>query len=134
MNIETALRTLSAAEKVNASRNLTDEDKLFLLKALQDSLMANMPGAPEHLKIIAASITRMGNNERANVAARAAKEQGRKAEGVQEPATVDQGRAEEGAEAPSRSTEGVEEQAEDAGRADLPSDGPAAAKTRRRKA
>lgn len=129
-NIASSVQLLVAAEKINNSRNLTDAEKLVLLRAIADSIMAEMPGCPEHAKIVRASIERMGRNERAREAAK----QGRQAEGQQDEAPVAEGRAEEGSEAPEGSPEGVSEQAEDAGRADQAEPDTAKPATGKRKA
>lgn len=110
-NIITTVQLISAAEKVNNSRNLTDAEKIELLTAIRESALPGLPGTPSHVKIVAASIERMMTNERA----REAQKQGRKTEGVEESTEVVAGRAEEGAEASEGSTEGVAQQAKDAG-------------------
>jgi hypothetical protein len=134
-NIESSVRLLMTAEKINNSRNLTDAEKLHLLQQLQDSIMVEMPGCPEHAKIIHASIDRMTRNERDSLAKRA-EEQGRKAKGVEKQAQVDIGRAEEAAQEVPRTPEGVTEPAQDVGPVDSPKPDtrPYASKRHKRKA
>lgn len=117
LNIESTVRLYACAEKINASRNLTDAEKLVLFTEIQGCLLTTMPGCPESVRIVHASIERMGANERTRLAA---KEQGRKAEGREEPSEVGAGRVEESPEAPEGPTEGVQEPTEDAGRVDSP--------------
>lgn len=117
-NITEAVQLHIAAEHINTSRNLTDEEKIELLTTLSASLVTDMPGYPGHLKIFRASIERMTRDERARIAARAEK-QGRKAEGVPNEAPVVTERAEE-SEARQGPTEGVKEQAEDGRGFDTP--------------
>lgn len=130
-SIQEILRLFQVAERINSSRNLTDEEKLALLEALCESIPTGIAGLPEAASIVLSSIQRMTKNERANIAKRNAahEEQGRETEGQQEPTEVAPSGVEEG-QAPEGTTEGLEEQAEDASGTDAPSNG---AKTRRKR-
>lgn len=122
-NINTSVRLLLDAEKIKASRHLTNDEKIELLSAMRDSV-AVIPNLPKHALAVRQSLCRMVQDEtktdddRAGPAVAKAQKQGRKAKGVKEQTQVDTRRAEESPEASKGSSEGVIEQTEDSRRAD----------------
>lgn len=112
-NITDTVQLLLAAEKVKASKHLTDAERLDLLIALRDTV-PEMVGIPAAASLVRNSLCRMIEDERPNTYA-SNKAKGRKAQGGEKPTSVATGRTEEETEATEGETSGSEEPAQDAG-------------------